>query len=277
MDLFFRDSFVFDGLGYTLFGDKPMTAAGYCKSTRKCWDIDDFLDSTFYSFCAENLRRRRGWEILQRHRDLFPVKDYGIVQCKNFADDDFTTVLFINKKAVLATVEKHLVDFKQVLGEEITPEILLSRILKSDDVFGDVLKNHQGLIGILLGYGRHNAWLFQRREEIDPVVLKHRFSLKKPRVQIYQNEIDDLNQRLQGFDDRGILDFNPLLLSLPCFAADPDSEETKQLKINYERQYREIIRRYRKGDFLQITLEQMTSRSAITRPNNGKTRPPTEL
>ena len=175
LNLFFRNSFAFDGLGYTLFGDKPMTAAGYDESKGKCCDIFDFIDITFCSFCAENLRRRRGWEILQKYKDLFPIKDYGLVQCKNFIDNNHTTVLFINKKAVLATVEKYLADFKRQLGEEVTPEILLSRILKSDDVFGDVLRNHQGLIGTLLGYGRHNAWLFQRREELDPLVLKRHF------------------------------------------------------------------------------------------------------
>jgi hypothetical protein len=55
---------------------------------------------------------------------------------------------------------------------------------------------------------------------------------------------------------------NPLLLHLPGFCADPSAEETAQLKANYERQYRKIIQRYRTGDFLEVTLEQMAKKSA---------------
>ena len=86
--------------------------------------------------------------------------------------------------------------------------------------------------------------------------------MKKPIAEAYVRELDDLNKKLQPFDERGILDFNPLLLSLPGFVADPDAEETKQLKVNYERQYHEIIQRYREGDFLEITLEQMAKHPA---------------
>jgi hypothetical protein len=259
LDLFFRTAFAFDGLGYTLFGDKPMTAVCYYNPKKKCDDIYDFLNSAFDSFSTENLRMCRGWEILQKHRHLFSLEDYALVQCKNFIDNDCTAVLFINKKAVLAAVSNHLADFREILGDEITSEILLARILASNDVFGDVLRNHQGLIGTLLGYGRNNAWLFQRREEIEPLILKKHFSLKKPKGKASTDEIDDLNRRLQRFDHRGILDFNPLLLSLPGFSADPNSEETKQLKIKYEEQYRAIISRYRQTDFLETTFDQMAS------------------
>ena len=262
LDLFLRDSLALDGLGYTLFGDKPMTAAGYRESKGKSRDIYDFFDSTFSAFFTKNLRTRRGYEILKKHWSHFQIKDFDMVRCKNFIDNDYTAVLFINKKAVLATVKIHLDDFKRVLGNEITPEILLSRILATDDVFEGVLKNHQGLIGTLLGFGRHNAWLFQHREEIDPQVLKMNFSLRKLPRQANEDELNAVNQKLQSFDDRDILDLNPLLLRLPGFCADPDAEETAQLKINYERQYRKIIQRYRTRDFLEVTLEQMAKNSA---------------
>lgn len=261
LDLFFRISFAFDGLGYTLFGDKPMTAVCYYDPKGKSRSIYGFLDSTFYSLSPGYLRMYHGWKTLQKYKHLFPLKDYGLIQCKNFIDNDFAIALFINKKAILETVECHLEDFRKVLGHEITPEILLGRILTSDDVFGDVLKNHQGLIGTLLGFGRDNAWLFQRREEIDPCILKMRFSLKKLGMQTSNHEINRLNEKLQGFDPREVLDFNPLFLRLPGFVADLDTEKTKQLKIKYERQYRRIVSHYRKADFLEATLEQMTSGS----------------
>ena len=87
--------------------------------------------------------------------------------------------------------------------------------------------------------------------------------LKKFSEVRFQEELDALNHALQQFDDRGILDFNPLIMSLPGFAADPNAAETQQLKAEYERQYRQIIHRYQKGDFLEITLKQMTSENDL--------------
>jgi hypothetical protein len=259
LDLFFRSSFAFDGLGYTLFGDKPITAICYYEPQGINGDVDDFYESVVYFSSPENLRNRHGWEIWQKYANLFPVKNYGVIQSKNFIENNCTAVLFLNKKAVLNTVRKNIDDFRAVLGAKITPEILLKQMLNSDDVFGKVLKNHQGLIGTLLGYGRHNAWLFQQREELDLMIGRRRFSLKKPSTCFSGEEVRALDQRLAQFDDRGILDFNPLLLGLPHFAADPHAEETKLLKIKYEKQYREIVYRYQQGDFLEITLGQLTS------------------
>ncbi len=258
LDLFFRSCFARDGLGYTLFGDKPMTVVGYSRPKSTSKNIDDFFDSIFSSFSSENLWRYCGWEIFHKYKDYFPITKYGIVKCKNFIENDYTAILFINKKNVLETITTHLADFKMVLGQKITPEKLLEKILHSDDVFGDTLKNHQGLIGTLLGYGRHNAWLFHRREELEPLIGLRRFSLKKIPEQTSKEELNSLNQKLQIFDDRGILDFNFLILSLPGFAADSDAGETKQLKVKYERQYRDIIHRFQEGDFLEITLKQLT-------------------
>lgn len=60
-------------------------------------------------------------------------------------------------------------------------------------------------------------------------------------------------------DAREILDFNPLLMRLPSFAANPNTAETKWLKDKYQQQYREIIHRYKDKDFLEVTLTQMGS------------------
>jgi hypothetical protein len=72
----------------------------------------------------------------------------------------------------------------------------------------------------------------------------------------FKEEIKILDDKLQIFDERGILDFNPLLLRLPCFVADPATAETKELKKDYQLQYRDIIHRYENQDFLEVTLKQ---------------------
>ncbi len=256
LEFLFRSSFEYDGLGYVLFGDKPISALAYLEKSPRVDDIYSMLNSVNALEPAE-LRFMRGVVVWEKYQHLFPMKNFAWIKCKNFIDNEYDSILFINKKALLKIIQQHLDDFRMVLGKNVTPESLLKRILISDDVFGEVLKGHQGLIGTVLGFGRHNAWLFHQREENElntPLLKKRILPLKK--LPIPQAEF---SSPLEVFDDRSLLDFNPLFMGLPGFVADPDHEETKQLKIKYERQYREIIHRYQKGDFLEITLKQLIS------------------
>ncbi len=264
LDVFFRT--YIDDLGYCLFGNKPMAVFGYRDPLVQVKEVDAMFDRFYFTFGPINLNRYRGWELWKKNQRFFPMKNYAFIKSKNFIDNDYEALVFINKKEFIETVHNHLSDFRKVLGKEITPEGLLEEVLTSKDVFGDVFKHHQGLIGTVLGYGRNNAWLFHRREEmassngaISPLLGRPTNFIKKLSKSFSQEELEAFNQILQPFDNRGILDFNPLYLGLPGFVADPNSEETKQLKVRYEQQYRQIIHRYQKGDFLEITLQQMTS------------------
>lgn len=258
LDFFFRAHF--NVLGYCLFGNKPIAIMGYSDIFAEVDDIYGALDRIFCTFHPMNLKMSRGWEIWQKYQHLFPMKNYAFIKTKNLIDNNYSALILINKKEFLKIVREHLDDFKKVLGNKINPESLLEEVLTSHDVFGDVLKHHDGLIGTALGFGRNNAWHYHHRWKTFSPLQKNstndEFKFFKP---ISPKEIDQLDQKLQSFDHRGILDFNPLLMSLPGFAADPDSIETKRLKAEYNKQYRAIIHRYQKGDFLEITLKQMTS------------------
>lgn len=264
LDFFFRSNF--NTLGYCLFGTKPMAVLGYYDPLVGANNVDEMIDHIFCAFNSRNLRVYRGWELWKKYRHFFPMKNYGFIKSKNFIDNDYVSLILINKKEFLKTVSIHLNDFKDILGNGVTPELLLEEVLKSQDVFGDVLKHHQGLIGTVLGFGRHNAWLFHRREEISslngevsPLLGKTPHFFKKFSEPTSREELNTINQALQVFADRGIRDFNPLFMSLPGFVADPNANETQQLKAEYESQQHQIIHRYQKGEFLEITLKQMTS------------------
>lgn len=264
LDYFFRSEL--NCLGYSLFGNKPIAVMGYHEPLTEINSVDKMLNRIFCTFHPENLKMYRGWELWKKHHHLFPMKNYAIIKSKNFFDNNYAAILFINKKEFKKTVQNNIRDFKEILGNEVTPESLLNEVLKSKDIFGDVLKHHQGLIGTLLGFGRHNAWLFHQREELSFLsgeirpLLGAPFSLmKQPPNSLFQKELDALNQTLQPFDDREVLDLNPLFLSLPDFVADPNTAETKRLKADYEQQYRQIIHHYQKGNFLETTLQKMTS------------------
>lgn len=263
LEFFFRSFYSPDSFGYTLFGDKPLSVTIYAIPKNEP-SPEDSIDSVLNIYHPENLRKYCGWEIWKKNQNLFPMQKYAFVESKNFVEGEFTAILFINKKEFLKVVDENLNDFRKVLEREITPESLLDEVLNSENVFGHVLKNHQGLIGTLLGYGRNNAWLFHRREKLFSCFEKQSPLLGRARLDFKlsesfpRREYDYLKSVLKPFDDRGILDFNPLLLGLPNFAADLQTQETKLLKVKYENQYREIVHHFDKGNFLETTLTWMT-------------------
>jgi hypothetical protein len=264
LDFLFRSHF--STLGYCLFGSKPIAVIGYDDPLEEINDVNDLLDDGYSSFHSDNLKIYRGWKLWQKYQHLFPMSNYAFIKSKNFSENNHALLVFINKEEFKNVVQNYLNDFREILGDKVTPELLLEAVLQSKDIFGDVLKHHQGLIGTVLGFGRHNAWLFHQREEISslfgevsPLLGPPSNFIKKLATRPSHGGLDALNRTLQSFDNRGILDFNPLMMSLPGFAADPNASETKVLKAKYEQQYRQIIHRYQKGDFLEITLQQMTS------------------
>jgi hypothetical protein len=256
LEFFFRSAVAFDSFGYCLFGDKPLSVLVYSESAPKGDYPLPSCDSRFSYYHPFNKRIKQGWEIWEKNNRKFHFENYALIKCKNFVDNNFSAVVLINKKAVLQIIDANLNDFKSILGEHVTAKWLLEEILKSKDVFSCVLKNHQGLIGTLLGYGRNNAWAFHIRHEAQQV------SRKKGLIRMLDNAPEQkkwkaLNKRLKSFT-RGQR-FNPLFMNLPVFAADLDSMETQILRIKYEQNYQTILHRYKEGDFLEITLQQLTS------------------
>lgn len=251
LESFFRESFSHEGLGYTLFGDKPITAVVYYdpQQMRK-----EMIENLFCSLHPENIRMWQGSAILEKYKNFFTSHKIAIVRAKNFIDNGCECILFVNKKLLLEIVENHLNDFQSILGKGITPQLVLERVLNSEDVFRDALQNHQGLIGTLLGYGRENAWLFHQREE-HYLFTEGSFLLAKRPFCLKSVNMARIETHMQPFDERDVLDFNPLLLSLPAFMADCSAPETKNLKSKYEQQYREILHRYKDKDFLETTLQ----------------------
>ncbi len=242
LEFFFRSAIAFDSFGYCLFGDKPLSVLVYCKEDSK--KNDPFLsrNSRFSYFHPFNKKIIQGWKIWKKNQNKFSMKNYSLIESRNFIDNNFSAIVLINKKAALATIHENLEDFRSVLGKHVTPKSVLQEIIKSNDIFSSVLKDHQGLIGTLLGYGRNNAWLFH---------LQH-----KPQSPIKKKE--GSNNKLQPFTRQQ--HFNPLFMNLPGFMVDKDTMETQLLQKKYKSHYQKILKQYSQGDFLEITLQQLTSK-----------------
>jgi len=154
LDQFFQYLLRTSPMGYTLFGNKPISLFEYpdLKSSVNC-DLR-------LSLCME-----RGWKTWMRYRTLFSSKDFVLKKEKDTGAFHTNTVILINKTQVLAAISRNLDLFISKFGQEFQPEGFLKQICDTDEPLFDFLKE-EDVIGILLGFGRTNGVLFNREREI---------------------------------------------------------------------------------------------------------------
>lgn len=217
-------------------------------------DTCEFMESItlLHLSCLVESKGLGAWK---KYKHLFPSSNFIVLEN---IEPDPTTIYLINKRVFLQKVEENIDYFKDVLGTNTTPQKVLDDCIKSDDLIKDALKGHDGLLGILLGFGRHNAQLYWRREQIGSLdgLLTKKSLIPSPGFSTIDEERNHINSRLGSFNDREIDDFNPHLLGLPGFVADPKHPETQQLKTDYLKQYKKIVKAYKNGDYLEVTLKQ---------------------
>lgn len=102
----------------------------------------------------------------------------------------------------------------------------------------DVFQQHQALIGIVLGYGRNNAWEFQKR------------SARREILRCVWDTVDGIQTR----EAARSIEESLFLESCPSFAGDPFSEESLALKEEYLLTRQKVIEYYKDKDFLEATL-----------------------
>ncbi len=243
---FLRVILFLDDFSYLLFGSKPIAAAGFEKS----------IPFNFLYDCVSelNFKAIKGLEVFKKNQHLFS-SDNIIVRFDEDAEGLF--ILMINRKNLLKTLEEHIDDFKRVLGPETTTASLFTQIT-GKDYLADVVKNHEALFGILLGYGRDNAWLFHQKRTISQRL--NRFEPPMKRDGSLEEEFAKIDQKTTTFSDdphewKYILQ-NPRI-PLPHFMVDPNSLETKKLKEQYGKEREDMKRLFAKQNYVEATLQQL--------------------
>lgn len=244
---FFQNLLLKEGGAYTLFGDKPITYDAYFKGSNDC--VPSMLTSRRY--WEQNKRCELGWKTWNKYRHLFPSHDFLLEAKKR---DQWVEIILISKCQFIQTINENLNEFKSILGEKFVPAKFLSQYEKGDDALFHLLKKHHGLFGILLGFGKRNALMYQERDRI--LVDFYHFTLKtNPQPTVgFDTIADEINffesTFVRSFNDVGRLTY----IHLPYFMVDPKSTETRAIREKYLRQRKHIQDIYSHGDFLEITL-----------------------
>ncbi len=244
----------FSGGAYVLFGDKPMSICSFAlPNYSQRMPLTNIIE---LSAClhVQNIKINKGWDVWKKYSHLFSSSQFFIVENRC---DDYVTVAIINKRNFLKIVEENIDVFRQLLGVEMTPDIVLSRCLASSDLMREVFQNHHVLLGIVLGYGRHNAQLFSRKiqiEEAKEVSLEEKI-LPAHGFSNLEEEYQSIQALLSPLEPEDLWEWSYPILPLPGFVADFTHPETHRLRKQYQKQHKKIIKKYKNRDFLTVTLE----------------------
>lgn len=229
LNAFLNKLLFYDDFSYVLFGNKPLAYTSFSKSLP--------LNISHDGASFAHLTLKKGAEVFKKYQRCFSSQKFLTQIHEN--EDDLILIL-INKKNFRRTFNKYKKDFQQILGASITNKRLLSIIMKNED-FGDAINNHEALLGILLGYGRDNAWMFHHKKLILRKLRSFDISLREHGL--LEKEIANINEQLKPFSDEVAEKSSALKkvdVSLPHFMAILNSEETQQLKKKYENDRKKI-------------------------------------
>ncbi len=262
LEYFFRELIVEDSLGYTLLGEKPMSLLAVEEKV-----INPFASWSMFrdAIIPRRTRSNRNFLVWKRYEKFFPITRFALFYEKEQQDGRVLTVMTaINKKAFTSVVEKYREDFTQILHCEVTAEYLLEEGMKNPFLAG-LLMNHDALIGILLGYGRENAYLFHQKsqfssqqEKIDFFERSHFDSVwTEEEFEAIRKKYDSVNWISTYITGSHVKNLD--LMVLPGFGGLFDSPETRHWRNHYLETRQAIIDYYKDKDFLEATLYLLTS------------------
>lgn len=222
----------FDQYPHTLIGYKPMSTTNVIVE-----NSEDLLD-----FCREALKKprhqmsRRGYLVWEKYQSLFPRKKHLLIDY-SFLGKGRKEIALICPEFCVATIQENLIDFRVILGKPCTSEEVFRILTNPEHEDFYTIIDHTRLVGILLGFGRNNAYLYeQHRGGASRSVMWNRSSQQDP-LQMFSNEWPWPGAQLS-----------------PDFSCDPTTEETQQLKKHYNKA-RKIVRwTYAFRNPLEVTL-----------------------
>ncbi len=188
------------------------------------------------------MQLKKGWECWEKNAYLFPHSQFLFIEEEvAFGSDIVLHIFVINKESFLATLHQNKNLFKDVLGEDFSPESLLNTIEKKKQV-RPLLNYDEALFGILLGYGVESPVAYKMHHQ---KITIERGDWNRP----------DWTANYQGIEAK-----TPKRCHLDpvAFVGDPQSEEVQTLLNHYSQELEEIWITYKKTrDPLKLALDKL--------------------
>ena len=162
LEAFFRDLFEESQGGYVLYGSKPICIEGVQPHETNLFMLGDELHK-------RDILLKEGYKIWQK----LPGKSQNyFIHFYEKPSYGWQHILLINREEFIKVVKENLSLFQYILGPELSPEGLFTKLLDREESFSSVFNDNKVLIGIVLGFGTQNALHASRGEEIGVVLAK---------------------------------------------------------------------------------------------------------
>jgi hypothetical protein len=237
---------------YTLFGDKPVS-----------WLVISLPEfpklrtskRIIHKFSGQNPLWSK-WRIWKTYEKDFPLKNYLLIEDINSSNAHRKDIFFINKKYFIEAVNQHKAIFQKVLNRQVSGKVLLDEV-ENKSSLQSVLAHNDLLLGILLGFGEHNASLYQEREDLGVSYKQYKSILVKDAQEFekLERKAEEITDVLQPIGD---CEYSPLLIGTVQFVADLEFPQTKGFQQKYNLWRERICLIYSKGNIFEITLSAMT-------------------
>jgi hypothetical protein len=250
LKIFFHELFAENELGYTLFGDKPMS---FCFPSTSVVSFST-KERIFKIYKKGNIPIFNSLSAWNHLKKLTESENFVFISNDKNGFPD--SVFLINKPQFISALNENIGILKKEYGRNATAELFLNDLINDKIKIEELLQKH-ALFGILLGYGRHNAELFQRREDLLSGKRKIPLSMsQKPSKGFISTEaeIESLESKLLPVNTKN----TRLLLVKPVnFVADHQDPKTHELVSHYELLHKELTSLFLREDWFPLILEKI--------------------
>lgn len=246
---FFRDLLFKNPGAFTLFGTKPISTACLYQPLSAA---EEEKQKAFYNSLTDEqkatLRKKRynfeaNYKKWQEIKHRFPISQYLFGTFPSPCEEKTDVLLFVNIEMTLRTLLRYYDDLRRTLGYDFDPFQIIFEVEDNKSEFWNaVLRNH-ALQGILLGFGRDNAWFFE---------WDRKYSKE-------QNPRGDFLRSLPStfYEEGDIHDPDPIHFLLPVYKSFGLYSD-KRLFNQYKKEQKQIIELYKGQDEVDVALEWLT-------------------
>lgn len=148
LEILFHHMMTGDYFACTLFGNKPMTFQEFHDDP---WKMPSacMVCPYYYHYMDE------GWKTWMKYRSFFPSSKFIFAKIPSKVGYEF--IILINKAAFKKMFDANKDVFEQGIGPQVTVDQVLHDFEEGVKTFSQVLSEHEGLVGLTLGYGREGS------------------------------------------------------------------------------------------------------------------------
>lgn len=250
------DHFIYyDTFAYALFGAKSMSFG--CYYGYEPLDFELLKHLKYKNFFRSRPNFPKYWLTWKKYEPKILSNNFIFIEEKAPFSHRIHHVFLINKKVFVETVNNHLSIFQEILDRRMIATEFIEEIEKKGKL-RDLLKWNERLFGIILGFGDHNADLYQQREDLFKLKKQYKILLIKDSTLLanLSKQINFITENLKQFSDTGHI---PLSIKSMEFGVDVSHKTTHLLREKYNNFREKISAIYTTGDLLDITMSQLNN------------------